>query len=207
MELDELYERFQNRRPTLQRAAGEYAVLVPLVERPDGLHLLYEVRASTLHHQPGEVCFPGGRMEPGEDPVACALRETREELGVDPASIRVLGPLDFLLRGQGVVYPVLAHLQVADERALRLNAPEVDEVFTVPLAWLRHNPPRTYRRLYRPQVDDFPYADVGISPDYPWARPEDSVPVYYGLPHPLWGLTARITSWLVAQLFPEDNEL
>ena len=56
--------------PKVQDVTGEYAVLVPLVERPEGLCLLYEVRADTLGRQPGEVCFPGGRLEPGEDAVS-----------------------------------------------------------------------------------------------------------------------------------------
>ena len=51
-------------------------MLVPLVERPEGLCLLYEVRADTLGRQPGEVCFPGGKMEGAESPESCALRET-----------------------------------------------------------------------------------------------------------------------------------
>lgn len=57
-------------------------MLVPLVERPEGLCLLYEVRADTLGRQPGEVCFPGGRIEGVESPEECALRETEEELSI-----------------------------------------------------------------------------------------------------------------------------
>ena len=51
-------------------------------------HLLFEVRADTLDRQPGEVCFPGGHMESGETPAACALRETEEELSIPSAAIR-----------------------------------------------------------------------------------------------------------------------
>ena len=70
-------ERYYSRHvPTLQEARSEYAVLLPLLQKPDGLHLLYEMRASSLQHHRSEVCFPGGRMEHGESPAACALRET-----------------------------------------------------------------------------------------------------------------------------------
>ena len=82
MTAEEFRARWTGHAPKVQDVTGEYAVLVPLVERPEGLCLLYEVRADTLGRQPGEVCFPGGRLEPGEDAVSCALRETWEELGI-----------------------------------------------------------------------------------------------------------------------------
>ena len=83
MDEQALRRRIAAHRPTLQQARGEFAVLVPLVEGPEGLSLLYEVRPAKLHHHSGEVCFPGGRMEAGETPRQCALRETREEIGLE----------------------------------------------------------------------------------------------------------------------------
>lgn len=78
MTLDTLKRAFQGRAPGLQGVPTHYGVLVPVVEAANGLSLLFEVRASTLNHQPREVCFPGGKVEPGETPEACALRETWE---------------------------------------------------------------------------------------------------------------------------------
>ena len=76
MTVDDFKARWTGHTPKLQDVNREYAVLVPLVERPEGLSLLYEVRAHTLRRQPGEVCFPGGRIEGVESPEECALRET-----------------------------------------------------------------------------------------------------------------------------------
>lgn len=205
MELTHWRDMFGGHRPTLQGARGEYAVLVPLLERPDGWHLLYEVRAAALQHQPGEVCFPGGQMEPDETPVDCALRETWEELGVDRSRIEVLGRLDFVLRGQSIVYPILAHLRVDEPAALPIGQDEVAEVFTIPLRWLQDNPPEIYRRRIPIHPTDFPYDAVGVSPDYPWAPLGLEVPIYHGLPHVLWGLTARITAHLVERMNAENN--
>ena len=85
---------FSGHVPGLLGATAAYAVLVPVAETAEGLSLLYEVRSPALHHHSGEVCFPGGRMEPGETPEHCALRETWEELGIPPEDIRLLGRAD-----------------------------------------------------------------------------------------------------------------
>ena len=82
MDLEKLKRSLLGRTPGLMDATGQYSVLVPLVEREGGLSLLYEVRAGSLRRQPGEVCFPGGRLEVAESPEECALRETWEELGI-----------------------------------------------------------------------------------------------------------------------------
>ena len=82
MEFKDLKDALARRKVGILDAQSQYAVLVPLLRRADGLHLLYEVRSAALRRQPGEVCFPGGKLEPGEAPLDCALRETWEELGL-----------------------------------------------------------------------------------------------------------------------------
>ena len=99
-ELDALRRRFGGHEPGLMGARREFAVLCPLVEQPDGLHFLFEVRAADLP-QGGEVCFPGGRKEPGETFIECALRETEEELAIPHSEITLLGTPDFISNANG----------------------------------------------------------------------------------------------------------
>lgn len=85
MTAEEFRTRWTGHVPKVQDVTGEYAVLVPLVERPEGLCLLYEVRADTLGRQPGGGVLSRRAAGAGEDAVSCALRETWEELGIPRA--------------------------------------------------------------------------------------------------------------------------
>ena len=78
------------------------AVLLPLIEGPEGWQVLFEVRAAGIS-QPGEVCFPGGRVEPGETPEEAAARECREELCLAPKQVELLGAGDRIATPGGVL--------------------------------------------------------------------------------------------------------
>lgn len=200
-ELEVLARRLRNREPGLLGAEHSYAVLCPLVEQPDGLHLLYEVRAANLR-QGGEVCFPGGRMEPGETPEACALRETEEELAIPRGEVRILGPMDFICNQRGfLLRPILGLVSPAGLAEMKPSPAEVAEAFIVPLAFFQKTPPEIWEYALTPQVpEDFPYESVGIPRRYPWADGRVEVPVWYYQGHAVWGMTARITKALLTNL-------
>ncbi|GAB3749620.1 hypothetical protein GCM10028795_14900 [Lysobacter olei] len=114
----------------------EAAVLVGLVDRPEGAQVLLTRRTDILRHHAGQVSFPGGRLEPeDEGPVGAALRETREEIGVAPELVSPLGFLDPLATITGFrVMPVVARIEPTYEPLPHPG--EVAEVFEVPLAFL-----------------------------------------------------------------------
>ena len=179
-------------------ARRSYAVLVPLAQREEGLSMLFEVRADTLKRQPGEVCFPGGRMEPGESPVQCALRETWEELNIPPETVEVIAPLDFQCQGGGqVFYPVLGHVTPQGLPALEPSPAEVKETFWVPVDFFRNHPPKVYAYELIPHVEDFPYDRIGFPQGYPWRRSQVDVPIYQWEGHTIWGMTARTVRGLM----------
>jgi len=112
------------------------AVLVPLVMRADALHVMLTRRAEHLSVHAGQICFPGGRLESHDaSPAAGALRETREEIGLAPDYIDVLGDLPVCLTNSGfLVTPTVALVRAGF--TLSPDHAEVTDVFEVPLAFL-----------------------------------------------------------------------
>lgn len=132
------------------------SVLVPLVARPSGLHVLLTRRTDHLHDHAGQVSFPGGRADPQDaDVVATALREAQEEVGLAPQAVDVLGRMPvYTTVTSYVVTPVVGLVDPA--AALRIDPFEVDEAFEVPLSFLM-NPAhhRRHRMVLGDQVREF----------------------------------------------------
>lgn len=200
--VERLRRQFGAHTPGLLGARHSYAVLCPLVEQEDGLHLLYEVRAKTLHRQPGEVCFPGGRVEAGEQTDACALRETEEELSISRREIEILGHPDFICNQAGfLMQPVLGLISPAGMEAMSPSPAEVAETFTVPLSFFFRHPPEIFTYRLLPEIPaDFPYEAVGIPDNYPWAQGRVEIPIWHWQGHTIWGMTARLTMDIVNHL-------
>jgi len=142
------------------------AVLVPIVDHESGLTVLLTQRASTLKNHPGQISFPGGRIEPGDlNPLEAALRETEEEIGVTREYITFAGYLEAQLVLSGyLVTPVVAFVQPGFE--LRLDRHEVEFAFEVPLHHILD--PINHRSRTRElgavtvQVYDIPYENHNI---------------------------------------------
>jgi 8-oxo-dGTP pyrophosphatase MutT (NUDIX family) len=112
------------------------AVLIPLVAHPQGLTILFTLRTPHLAAHAGQISFPGGRVDPGDtDEQAAALRETSEEVGVDPKSVRILGRLDTYVTRTGFrVEPIVGLL--TPPLQLTPDPHEVAEIFEVSLDFL-----------------------------------------------------------------------
>lgn len=178
-----------------------FSVTIPLIETEEGLSMVFEVRAAGLNTQPGDICFPGGRMEEGETALQCALRELKEETGISPSDLRVLGQFDTLHEFSGhTLYTFAVSLAPQALQKARLNQKEVAELFTVPLKFFRENTAEIYDIDVVSDVSDFPYDKTGISPDYKWRKGKNLLPLYRYEDKIIWGITARIVKWFIEQI-------
>ena len=172
--------------PSMRERAGVMAtrpaaVLVPVIDRSEPT-VLFTIRTPELTSHAGQVAFPGGKIDSGDDsPVAAALREAKEEVGLAPAYIEPLGYLDLYLTFSGFrILPTVARVQ--PDFALTLNPSEVSETFEVPLAFLM-----TPANLQRRSRDW-----NGISREY------------YAIPFGdryIWGITAGIVRNLYDRVY------
>ena len=123
------------------------AVLVPLVDRVQGMSVLLTQRTAHLSAHAGQISFPGGRIEEHDtDEVAAALRETEEEVGLMPDRISVVGRLDNYVTGTGFEIAPIVGI-VAPPFALAIDPFEVAEAFEVPLGFILDR--RNHRRVER----------------------------------------------------------
>jgi len=177
-----------------EETAFRSAVLIPLVQVDGEWHILFEVRSFTMRKQPGDISFPGGRIDATDPtPLAAALRETYEELGVDPETVTLVQQLSpYIASPAFVVYPfvvVIDYSQVIDS----YNKEEVEEVFTVPVKWLLNYEPYMHLVSVEPTPSpDFPFEKIMNGNQYQWrTRPIEEWFFDYGK-YTIWGLTARI---------------
>ena len=112
------------------------SVLIPIIQRADELTVLLTKRAADLRNHPGQIAFPGGRMETGDENLrVTALRETSEEVGIAPEQVSVIGYLDSMPTITGyAVTPVVGLVEASVE--LVIDPVEVEYAFEVPLEFL-----------------------------------------------------------------------
>ena len=151
----------------------EAAVLVPIVERNDGLKVILTKRSNNLKQHPGQISFPGGKSEKiDKSLVATALRETKEEIGINNKNVEILGQLSKHVTITGFkITPFIGKIRTGFSTKIKTS--EVSEIFEVPLSYLSN--PKNFR------VESVKWKGK--------KRFFYSIP--YG-PYYIWGATARI---------------
>lgn len=196
MTKNEFLQRFQlNALATRQRTSAplkqhhklvEAAVLVPLIERNKQLMVLLTKRAQHLKHHPGQISFPGGKVEKFDSNITqAALRETKEEIGIDGDDLHVLGQLHPYHTITGFrITPIVAFVKSNSSTSIDHN--EVDEIFYVPISHFlntkKHISLEVVHSTIRQKVRFMPYKQYNI-----------------------WGATATIINDLVNLIEPTQD--
>lgn len=199
MNINQITKTLLGRTPTIlgNEQFIKFAVLLPLVEVNNEVHILFEVRSLTMRRQPGEVCFPGGRIEKEEDPQKAAVRETSEELGIHESEIVDVFPLDYMVSAFGtIIYPFVGI--ISDPSKIIPNEAEVGEVFTVPLSFFKKNQPDSYKINFQVQPEDgFPFDLIIGGENYNWQTRKMDEYFYRANGKVIWGLTARVLTHFI----------
>ena len=163
------------------------AVLVGLIPRPEGPTVLLTHRPDTMPTHPGQVAFPGGKVDPADaDEVEAALREANEEVGVDPHSVRLIGRGAPYITGTAFrIVPVIGVLPA--DFVAKPDPEEVADVFETPLSFLfngaNHHRQKTHWRGQIRHYFEMPYEG-----------------------HRIWGVTAGIIRALYERLYEPEEE-
>lgn len=201
--LEKKIRSFQGRRSRVLGHEDTFksAVLVPLIHKSDDIYILFEKRSANLNRQPGEICFPGGELEPGDKGArATAIRETCEELGLLPEDIEIIAALDVMVHPfSSIIVPYLAFIR--ETSLLKPNPAEVDRLLYVPLDYLLSTEPQVHDiTMQAVMKDDFPFDLIPYGRNYPFRGGVYRQYFYMWEGEVIWGLTSRILQHFVELL-------
>ncbi|RPF72356.1 CoA pyrophosphatase [Aurantiacibacter spongiae] len=159
------------------------AVLMAVTDRPEPGILLTH-RPDTMPSHPGQVAFPGGKLEAGEDAIAAALREAEEELAIDPAKVRIVGSAPPFVTGSGYTLTAVLGL-IPPDLPIRPDPREVADWFEAPLRFVLDQRNHVEKTGMFGETE-LPYYEIE------WEG------------HRIWGITAGIIANLSHRLAWED---
>lgn len=199
MEFNSLKNIFNNREVRILGEEDEYkryAVTIPIYF--DGEYkILYEVRSHKLKFQPGDISFPGGKVEEGETPKEAAIRELIEEVGLKKNQVEYIGQFDTLVTYHGkIIYVFVVQLKSID---FSPSKDEVDELFFVPLNYFLNSKPKVLKATLKAYFEEEKQDDSGLL--------ASKTPIYYYnyKDKLIWGITAKITYYFVNNILTKIN--
>ncbi len=192
MNIEDIRNKITNNKPYINgwERMKRSSIIIPLVEINSEVCILFEVRAKKLKSQPGDICFPGGKIDGDETPKQAALREIFEELGVE--NIDIVNELDLVVRYDGIIiHPYLGIVE--DIKEIKENESEVDHVFYVPLNYLlKHIPLEVESKITIERKKDFPYDLIANKENYKFREASSRSLFYKYKSYNIWGITAEI---------------
>ncbi len=204
MMLNKIKKQLQNENKHIlgHQYMKKYAVTIPLVRHNQSLSVLFEKRAESLRRQPGDISFPGGKVENQDmNTMDTAIRETSEELGIPISDIEIIHEMDIYVHSQNmIVYPFVSYLSTS---SFQPNPKEVDEIFLVPIEYLMNTKPEKYQiNLTIEPEEAFPFQHISGGKNYSWRHGYIEEMFYYYEQYVIWGMTARILYHFIDKIKP-----
>lgn len=206
--MDAVFSALINRKAHIlgHQQSFKSSVMLPLIQREDDTYILFEVRSLKLKHQPGEICFPGGKFDAEDQSMEfTAKRELCEELGLEFDDVKTIAPLDILITPfRGIIYPYVG--EIIRPEKIAPNEAEVSEIFYVPLTYLLNTHPETYTMNIHLEPDEqFPYQAIPNGDKYRKRSYKTVEYFYYYNDYVIWGLTAKILHHFLELIKKAEN--
>ncbi len=194
MDISLIKKTLKNKQFSILNSTRESAVVVPIIRINNESHILFEVRALSLNSQPGEICFPGGKIEKNENPLDCAIRETSEELNIPTNNIEIISKLSCLITTSNMaIYSFCGFLNNVEFDSIKFNKHEVASIFSVPIKeLLNYEPLLSNIQIDLDPPENFPFHLIQNGKAYNWKTGICPVYFYKYKNYTIWGITARI---------------
>ena len=192
MDIENIKSKIKDIRPYINgwERMRRSAVIIPVIKINEEVKVLFEVRSKKLNSQPGDICFPGGRIDKGETPKEAALREISEELGI--GNIEIINELDTVVRYDGIIiHPFVGVINDIEE--ININGDEVDHIFFVPLDYfINHKYLEVNSKIKIDRPKDFPYDLIVNKENYKFREASYRSLFYKYEDYNIWGITAEM---------------
>lgn len=205
---DSIKNYFQQKKATIidYELYKQFAIFVPLIMKDGELQIIFQIRSNQVR-QPGEICFPGGKVEKTDRSTSyAAIRELSEELGVPEKDVQLLGELDYLVTPfHFMLFPYIGTLP--SDTQFQLNEGEVKDIFFAPVSKLMDMTPKVHQvHLEMEPEKNFPYHLIPNGENYNWRSGVVYEEFYEYEDHVIWGLTARILTHVLYEIKTRSTE-
>lgn len=190
--INDIIKKFHNNKPYINgwQEMKRASVAILLVDVDNKLNIVFEVRAKHMRSQPGDISFPGGKIDLNEDEEDAAIREICEELGLSKEDFEIIAPLNLLITHYGLlIHPFVGYIKNLNN--IKINKDEVDHIFLVPLEYLINNEPRVEEsKIVVNRCKNFPYDLINGGKNYKFKEGIYRSLFYQYNNYVIWGITA-----------------